>query len=131
MPDQPHPHLLLGRRERQILEILYARGQASVADVLAALPDPPTYSAVRGMLRLLETKGHVRHQAEGRKFVYVPTMARDKARRSAVKSLLQTFFAGSVAQAVLSLIETHEKDLSEEDLTRLTQAIRKAKKEGR
>jgi BlaI family transcriptional regulator, penicillinase repressor len=121
----------LSRRERQIMEILYARAQASVGDVLDALPDPPSYSAVRAMLRLLEEKGRVRHKQEGRKFVYVPTVPAAKARRWAMRNLLQTFFGGSVSEAVASLIEMDQENLSPEDLSRLTQLIEKAKKEGR
>ena len=85
----------LSRRERQIMDILYQRGKASASEVREAMEDAPGYSAVRAMLRVLEEKGHVRHQAEGLKYVYVPTVARDKAKRSAVKHVLDTFFAGS------------------------------------
>src|SRR3954454_24289816 len=88
----------LSRRERQIMEILYQRGKASAAEVREAMPDAPSYSAVRAMLRVLEEKGHIKHQAEGLKYVYVPTVARDKAKRSAVNDLLDTFFAESPAQ---------------------------------
>ena len=129
MPN--HPPLHLGRRERQIMEVIYAKGEASVADVLAALPDPPTYSSVRAMLRLLEEKGHLRHKEVGRKFVYSPTLGRDKARRSALRNLLATFFSGSVTQAVASLIELDPKQMSDEDLKRLSRLIKEAKKEGR
>lgn len=126
-----HAPLDLGRRERQIMEIVYARGEASVADVLAALPDPPSYSAVRAMLNLLEEKGRLRHREVGRKFVYLPTVPPEKARRSALKSLLQTFFGGSVTQAVASLIELDKDKLSAADLERLARLIEDAKKEGR
>lgn len=127
---QPNP-LQLSRRERQIMDILYARSQASVTDVLEAMPDPPSYSAVRAMLRMLEEKGHVRHKEEGRKFIYVPTVPADKARHSALRNLLRTFFGGSAAQAVASLIEMDKRKLSADDLDRLTLLIEQAKKEGR
>lgn len=126
-----HAPLGLGRRERQIMEVVYARGEASVADVLAALPDPPSYSAVRAMLNLLEEKGRLTHKEVGRKFVYLPTIAPEKARRSALQSLLQTFFGGSVTQAVASLIELDRGQLSAEELERLARLIEDAKKEGR
>lgn len=121
----------LGRRERQIMEAVYARGQASVTEVLEALPDPPSYSAVRAMLNLLEEKGHLRRRKAGRKFLYVPTVPRDKARRSALRNLLSTFFGGSAAQAVASLIDMHEDNLTDEDLERLARRIEDARKGGR
>ena len=126
-----NPYLDLGRRERQIMDALYRLGSGSVADVQGALSDPPSYSAVRAMLRWLEEKGHVRHEEEGRKFVYSPTVSREKARRSALKSLLQTFFNGSVAQAVASLIDLDTEKMSPDDLDRLARRIEEAKKEGR
>lgn len=121
----------VGRRERQIMEVVYARGQASVAEVLAALPDPPSYSAVRAMLNMLEEKGHLRHKEQGRKFIYLPTVPRAQASRSAIKNLLQTFFGGSVSEAVASMIELDRKQLSDEDLERLARLIEDARKEGR
>lgn len=121
----------LGRRERQIMDVVYAKGQASVGEVLAALPDPPSYSAIRAMLNMLEEKGHLRHKEDGRKFVYLPTVPREKARRSAVKRLLHTFFGGSVSEAVASMIEMDKKKLSHEDLDRLARLIDEARKEGR
>src|SRR5687768_6458536 len=93
------PHLDLSRRERQIVDILYSNGRATAAEVQAALPDPPSYSAVRAMLRILEEKGHVRHEQDGPRYVYVPTLARDNAKRSALQHVLKTFFDGSAAQA--------------------------------
>ena len=120
----------LGRRERQIMDIVYAKEQASVGDVLAALPDPPSYSAVRAMLNLLEDKGHLRHREIGRKFVYLPTVRRERARRSALKRLLHTFCDGSIAQAVASLIEMDAENLSPEELDRLSRMIDAAKRKG-
>jgi predicted transcriptional regulator len=125
------PGLDLGRRERQIMEILYRRGRASVSEVLADLPDPPSYSAVRAMLRHLEKKGHVRHVREGRKFLFMPVVAREMARKSALRNLIQTFFGGSVEQTVASMLDLHRKDLSEEELDRLARKIDEARKEGR
>jgi predicted transcriptional regulator len=119
----------LSRRERQIMDIIYGRGQATAAEVTAALPDPPSYSAVRALLRILEDKGHVRHQQDGPRYVFLPTVSRDRARRSALRSLVKTFFDGSPAQAAAALID--QGDLSDEDVARLSEAIEKARKEGR
>jgi predicted transcriptional regulator len=119
----------LSRRERQIMDIIYGRGQATAAEVTAALPDPPSYSAVRALLRILEDKGHVRHHQDGPRDVFLPTVSRDRARRSALRSLVKTFFDGSPAQAAAALID--QGDLSDEDVARLSEAIEKARKEGR
>lgn len=119
----------LSRRERQIMDIVYARGQATAADVVAALPDPPSYSAVRALLRILEQKGHLRHQQDGPRYVFLPTVSRDKARRSALRNLVRTFFDGSPAQAAAALID--QAELSDGDFARLADAIDKARKEGR
>ena len=121
----------LSRRERQIMDILYQRGKASANDVLEAMPDPPSYSAVRAMLRVLEEKGHVKHQAEGLKYVYVPTVAREKAKRSAVKHLVDTFFSDSPEQVVAALLDVSSTRLTREELDRMAQMIERAKKEGR
>jgi predicted transcriptional regulator len=121
----------LSRRERQIMDILYQRGKASAAEVREAMPDAPSYSAVRAMLRVLEEKGHVKHQAEGLKYVYVPTIAREKAKRSAVKHVLETFFGGSPEQIVAALLDVSSTRLTREELDRMSEMIEKAKKEGR
>ena len=121
----------LSRRERQILQILYQRGKASAADVREGMDDPPSYSAVRALLRLLEEKGHVKHRAEGLKYVYVPTLARDKAKRAAVKHLLSIFFDGSPEQAVAALLDVSSGELTREELDRMAEMIEKAKKEGK
>jgi predicted transcriptional regulator len=121
----------LSRRERQIMEILFQRGKASSAEVREAMPDAPGYSAVRAMLRVLEEKGHVRHQEEGLKYVYVPTVARDKAKRSAVKHVLDTFFAGSPEQIVAALLDVSATRLTREELDRMGDMIEKAKREGK
>ena len=121
----------LSRRERQIMDILFQRGKSSAAEVREALPDPPGYSAVRAMLRVLEEKGHVKHQAEGLKYVYVPTLARDKAKRSAVKHLLDTFFKDSPDQAVAALLDVSSARLTRTDLDRMADLIEKARREGK
>ena len=121
----------LSRRERQIMDILHAREQATAADVLAALPDPPGYSAVRALLRILEEKGHIRHRRDGARYVYVPRESRENASRSALKRVVSTFFQGSVTQAMAALLETSDTQLTEADLTKLQQIIQQARKEGR
>lgn len=121
----------LSRRERQIMDILYQRGTASAAEVREAMQDPPSYSAVRAMLRVLEEKGHVKHESEGLKYVYVPSVGRDKAKRSAVKHLLDVFFPDSPEQVVAALLDVSRKRLTAEELDRMTEMIEKAKKEGR
>jgi BlaI family transcriptional regulator, penicillinase repressor len=119
------------RREREIMEILYRRGKASAAEVRESMADAPGYSAVRAMLRVLETKGHVRHQAEGLKYVFTPSVARDKAKRSMVKNLLETFFNGSAEQAVAALLDVSAAKLTREELDRMSAMIENAQREGR
>jgi predicted transcriptional regulator len=119
----------LSRRERQIMDVIYARGQATAAEVTAALPDPPSYSAVRALLRILEQKGHLRHEEDGPRYVFLPTVSRDRARKSALRNLVRTFFDGSPAQAAAALID--QADLSDADVARLAAMIEKARKEGR
>lgn len=119
----------LSRREREILEILYQRSKASASEVREAMESAPSYSAVRAMLRVLEDKGHARHQAEGLKYVYVPTVPRDKAKRSAVKHMLDTFFAGSPEQIVAALLDVSATRLTREELDRMGEMIEKAKRE--
>jgi BlaI family penicillinase repressor len=122
----PKPHDL-SRRERQIMDVIYARGQATAAEVAEAIPDPPSYSAVRALLRILEEKGHLRHEQQGLRYVFIPTVKRASARRSALKGLVQTFFDGSVEQTVAALIG--QQKLSPEELDRLAQMIARARKE--
>ena len=124
-------HLQLGRRERQIMDVVYRRGQASVTEVLADLPDPPTYSAVRGMLRLLEDKGYLRHEQEGLKYVYRPAEDTREVRASALKHMVKTFFGGSPEEAVAALLEMSDSKLSSKDKQYLSQLIKKAQQEGR
>lgn len=120
----------LSRRERQIMEILYSKGKAAAQEVLEAMPDPPSYSALRAILRILEDKGHARHIQKGKRYIYMPVVAREKARKSAVRKMLDTFFEGSVEGAVASLIDMHQEKLSEEELDRLSVLIENARKEG-
>jgi predicted transcriptional regulator len=121
----------LSRRERQIMDVLYAHGKAAASDILAAMPDPPSYSAVRTILRILEEKGHVRHEAEGVRYVYSPVVARERARRFALKHLVRTFFEGSPEQAIAALLDSSVSKLSPEQLERLARLIDDARKEGR
>jgi predicted transcriptional regulator len=114
----------LGRRERQIMEIVYRRGRASVSDVLGELPDPPSYSSVRGMLRYLEDKGHLRHEEVGRRFVYLPTARKQDVRGSALANVVRTFFDGSVSTAVAALLES--KPLSRDEYDRLSRLLENA-----
>ena len=122
---------VLSRRERQIMDVLHANGQASAAEVLAALPSPPGYSAVRALLRILEAKGHVRHRRDGVRYVYLPRTSPETARRSALKRVVSTFFQGSTARAMAALLDTADTRISESELTRLQELINKARKEGR
>ena len=111
------------------MDVIYARGQATAAEVVAALPDPPSYSAVRALLRILENKGHLRHHQEGPRYVFVPIVPRDRARRSAMRNLVRTFFDGSAAQAAAALID--QAKLSDTDFDRLAEIIEKARKESK
>lgn len=129
MNTNSHHHL--SRRERQIMDIVYSRGQATAAEVQESLPDPPGYSAVRAMLRLLEEKGYLKHEQDGPRYLFKPTLARDKARKSALKQMLETFFDGSTEQAVAALLNLSKTKLDKDELDRLSQMIETAKKEGR
>jgi predicted transcriptional regulator len=124
-------HASFSRRERQIMDIVYRQGQATAADVRNELPDPPGYSAVRAMLRVLEEKGYLRHEQQGPRYVFLPTLSLEKARRSALKQVVQTFFEGSTEQAVSALLDYSSSKLSDEELDRLAQLIEQARKEGR
>jgi len=129
VPSRSAPHL--SRRERQIMDILYKAGKASAADVRAGLPDAPSDSAVRTLLRILEDKGHIRHELDGPRYVYIPTVRRDTAKRSALKHVVNTFFDGSASQVMAALFEMSPRDLGDEELARLRQLIDAAKKEGK
>lgn len=121
----------LSRRERQIMEVLYQRGKASASEIREAIGDAPSYSAIRTLLKVLEDKGHVKHRAEGLKYVYMPTVGQQKAKRSAVKHVLDTFFNGSPEQVVAALLNVASTRLTREELGRMGEMIEKAKKEGR
>lgn len=120
----------LSRRERQIMDIIYQRGRASVSDVLGALPDPPSYSAVRALLGILENKGHLKHKKDGPRYVYFPTRSRRSVSRSALRRMLDTFFDGSVEKAMAALLDVSDSKLSEQQLEQLSQLVDQARKEG-
>lgn len=124
-------HKNLSRRERQIMDIIYELGDASAAQVLEKLPNPPSYSAVRALLRILEEKGHLSHRQDGPRYMFVPTVPHKTARENALKHLLQTFFDNSTEEAVAALLDLSEDQLSEEDYRRLLDLIEEAQKEGR
>lgn len=121
----------LSRRERQILDLLYELKQATAAEVRAGLPDPPSYSAVRAVLRILEQKGHVEHEQDGPRYVFRPRVARELARESALRHLVRTFFDGSASGAVAALLDLEGGELSESELDRLRERVDKAREEGR
>jgi BlaI family penicillinase repressor len=121
----------LSRRERQIMDILYQRGKSSASEVREAMPDAPSYSAVRAMLRVLEDKGHVKHRSEGLRYVYLPMVAHDKARRSAVKHLVDTFFSDAPEDVVAALLDVSSPRVTREELDRMSEMIERAKREGK
>jgi predicted transcriptional regulator len=123
-------HTTLTRRERQIMDVLYRRGRATAADVMAELPGEPNYSTVRTQLRVLEDKGHVRHEEEGGRYIYAPAVPRHAARKSALKHLVETFFDGSAEQVVAAVLGGEASRLSDEELDRVSALIDKARKEG-
>ncbi len=131
LKKQHNPLAELSRRERQIMDVLYRRGRASVAEVRSGIPDAPSYSAVRALLRVLEDKGHVRHEEEGPRYVYLPTVPRTEARDSALQHMVRTFFDGSPAQAVAALLGDAKTELSRSELAHLAALIERARKEGR
>ena len=121
----------LTRRERQIMDVIYARGRATVAEVLEGLDDPPSYSSVRTLLRLLEEKGQLRHEESGLRYVYIPTVPREKARRSALRNVMRTFFAGSTEDTIAALLDLHDVKRRPLVLDRIEALIDKARREGR
>lgn len=121
----------LSRRERQIMDVIYRLGRATAADVHDALPDRPSYSTVRALLRVLESKGHLRHVEVGPRYVYFPTVPRERARESALRQVVATFFGGSTEAAVATLLDLSAARLSDSELNRLAGLIAQAKKEGR
>jgi BlaI family penicillinase repressor len=123
-------HADLSRRERQVLDALYRAGRATCAEVQRAMTDPPSYSAVRTFLRILEDKKIVRHEQEGARYVHIPVVEKEQASRSALRHLLNTFFGGSATQAISALLDEDSKNLSDEDWQRLRVMIEQARKEG-
>jgi BlaI family penicillinase repressor len=120
----------LGRRERQIMDVLFHRGRATASDVLKDLAEPPSYSSVRSMLRLLEAKGHVRHEWDGPRHVYLPTDSPEQVQRSAARHVLRTFFNNSMETAVAAMLGVAEKPPSPEELKRLAKLVERARKNG-
>jgi len=127
----PSPHSGLSRRERQIMDILYRRTRATVGDVMAELSGDPAYSTVRAQLRVLEEKGHVRHEEHGLRYVYLPAVSRRAVRQSALKHLVETFFDGSSEKVVAALLGRQRSKISEEELNRMTRLIETARREGK
>jgi BlaI family transcriptional regulator, penicillinase repressor len=125
----PEPSAL-SRRERQLMDVLYRLGRATVAEVRAEIEDAPSYSTVRALLGVLESKGHVKHEAEGLRYVYQPTIPRDQVRNRALMNVIQTFFEGSTTQAMAALLNTKSRP-SPQELEQLSRMIEKARKEGR
>ena len=124
----PDPPMNLSRRERQIMDVVYRLGRATAADVTAQLADPPTYTTVRGLLRVLEGKGHLRHEQDGPRYVYLPTVPRDAAQASALSHLVRTFFGGSAEAAVAALLDLKGEDISDTELDDLAQLIERARR---
>lgn len=127
----PASHSPLSRREREVMDILYRTGEATVAEVMDAMQEPPTYSAVRSILRVLEEKEHIVHREDGPRYVYAPAVERDRARRAALDHLVDTFFDGSAEQALAALLGRSDLALPETQIRRLAKAIEKAREEGR
>lgn len=121
----------LSRRERQVMDVVYELGQATVAEVRSRVPDPPSYSAVRALLRVLEQKGHLEHKQDGPRYVYLAKMPRNKASRFALKRVMQTYFEGSTEAAVAALLDMDSSKLSPFQLDRLARLIDQVKREGR
>ena len=121
-------HENLSRRERQILDVIHARGEATAADVLEGMADPPSYSSVRALLRIMEDKGMVKHREDGPRYVYLPTVTKAKASRSALQKVLHTFFDGSLANAVAALVDANDGNLSPDELKRLESIVKLARK---
>ena len=129
MAERKQPQL--SRRERQIMDVVYRREAATASEVLESLPDPPSYSAVRAILRILEEKGHLTHRQDGPRYVYAPVIPRTAARQSALRQVVRTFFDGSAAQAVATLLDMSESGLSAEEARQLSALIEKSKREGK
>lgn len=118
----------LSRRERQIMDIIFSKGEATAAEVAEALPEAPSYSAVRALLRILEEKGHLKHREDGKRYVFLPTEPMEQASRSALSQVVRTFFEGSLASAVAALVDAKDAAVSDEELRRLEAIIKQARK---
>jgi BlaI family transcriptional regulator, penicillinase repressor len=125
-----HADHKLSRRERQIMDILYQRQRASAAEIREALPNAPSYSAVRALLRILEEKGHIRHEEKDLRYIYLPTAPRGRVRRRALRHVVDTFFDGSAAQAVAALLDPSTARVSDEELERISKLIDQVRKGG-
>ena len=125
------PATSLSRRERQIMDILYRRGSATAAEIKDDLPQAPSYSAVRAMLRILEEKGHLRHHSDGPRYIFTPVVSRPAAQKSALKQMIRTFFDGSATQAVAALLDMSARNLSDDELDQLSKLVEEAKGEGK
>ena len=121
----------LSRREQQIMDVIYSRGQATATEVLENLSDPPSYSAIRALLRILEEKGHLRHEQIGQKYVFLPIVEREQVKHSALRRVLQTFFGGSAEETVAALLDISQEQISDEELKRMEELISQARQEGR
>lgn len=122
---------VLSRRERQIMDIIYELNEATVIQVLERIANPPSYSTIRALLRVLEEKGHLSHKKQGPRYIYAPTLSRDKARQNALKHLMKTFFDNSTEEVVAALLDISEDNLSDQDYKRITELIKKVRQEGR
>lgn len=120
----------MSRRERQIMDVIFQRGKATVTEVLEAMPDPPSYSAVRALMGILEEKGLLTHTQDGPRYTYSPTQPRDNAGRQAIKRVLQTFYDGSIENAVAALLDVSESSMSDEEMKRISELIAKAREDG-
>ena len=128
---KPTPLLNLSRRERQIMDIVYARGQVTVAEVLEDLPDPPGYSAVRAMLGKLERKQYLRHEEHGPRYVYVPTLPREEVQETALERMMNTFFDGSPSKAVAAILDLSATDLTDAEIDEMAKLVEQARGRGR
>jgi BlaI family transcriptional regulator, penicillinase repressor len=128
---KPTPLLNLSRRERQIMDVVYARGQVTVAEVLEDLPDPPGYSAVRAMLGKLERKQYLTHEEHGPRYVYVPTLAREEVQETALERVVNTFFEGSPSKAVAAILDLSAVDLTEAEIDEMAKLVEQARRRGR
>lgn len=131
MPPLAETTPTLSRREREVMDVLYRRGEATVAEVMEDLEDPPTYSAVRSILRVLEEKGHISHREDGPRYVYAPAVGRERARKAALDHLVDTFFEGSAENALVALLRRSDLELPDPQIRKLARAIRRAREEGR